>query len=543
MGKFIKSNPVLSLCLFIGIILLPNLNVMDVSIMEARNFITAREMITEGHWLLTTMNGEPRYEKPPLPTWLSAISALIFGVKSVFGMRLPAVLLVMLLCAFIFKFSEKLGLDRTQSIRNAFICATSFYVIGIILEAPWDIFTHGFMMVAIYYLFQLFEKLIIRPKHVLLAGVFMGFSFLSKGPISIYALLLPFLLAYGFSYKYSHFKTKIGPVLSILISLLIIGGSWYVAIRNLDPETFHSIAKKETGNWSSYNVRPFYYYWSFFTQSGIWTIPAFISLLYPYMKSRVSNLKAYTLSFYWTLFAVILLSIIPEKKSRYLMPVLIPLSITIGFYIEYLITQFKELKKGEKIPVYFNFGLISFIGILFPVLGYFLLKDHLEGYCFLFVLASLALFSSGFILFYWLLKSNMKQVFTLTVLFFGLTLLFVLPLSQSLKSPNYKSISTLKAETENQNLKVYHIGSIAPEMLWQFGQSIPSIKPGGDNFNLPEETTFGLLATRINPEDKSYLESLYSIQEKAVYDLNSVDPDSRKYNDRLQSHYYIFTKK
>ena len=543
MGKFIKSNPILSLCLFIGIILLPNLHVMEVSIMEARNFITAREMITDGHWLLTTMNGEPRYEKPPLPTWLSAISALVFGVKSVFGMRLPAVLLVMLLCTFIFKLSETLGLERSQSIRNAFICATSFYVIGIILEAPWDIFTHGFMMIAIYYLFQIFEKLIIRSKHVVLAGLFMGFSFLSKGPISIYALLLPFLLAYGFSYKYSHFKTKIGSILSIIISLLIIGGSWYVAVRSLDPETFHSIAKKETGNWSSYNVRPFYYYWSFFTQSGIWTIPAFVSLLYPYMKSRVSNLKAYKLSFYWTLFAVVLLSIIPEKKSRYLMPVLIPLSITIGFYIEYLITHFKNIQKGEKIPVYFNFGLISFIGILFPVLGYFILKDSLSGYWFNYVLACIALFGCGSFLFYSLLKSNMKQVFVFTVLFFGLTLLVALPLSQSLKSSNYKSISALKNDTENQNLKVYHLGPIAPEMLWQFGKTIPSIKPGGDNFVLPKENTFGLLATYITPKDKSYFESQYTIQEQAVYDLNIVDTDSRKYNDRLLSRYYIFTKK
>ena len=210
MGQFIKSNPILSLCLFIGITLLPNLDVMEVSIMEARNFITAREMITDGHWLLTTMNGEPRYEKPPLPTWLSAISALVFGVKSVFGMRLPAVFLVMLLCVFVYKFSLRLNLNAGHSLRNGFICASSFYVIGIILEAPWDIFTHGFMMVAIYYLFQIFEKLIIRPKHVLLAGLFIGFSFLSKGPISIYALLFPFLLAYAFSYQYTYFKSKLG---------------------------------------------------------------------------------------------------------------------------------------------------------------------------------------------------------------------------------------------------------------------------------------------------------------------------------------------
>lgn len=543
MGQFIKSNPILSLCLFIGITLLPNLDVMEVSIMEARNFITAREMITDGHWLLTTMNGEPRYEKPPLPTWLSAISALVFGVKSVFGMRLPAVFLVMLLCVFVYKFSLRLNLNAGHSLRNGFICASSFYVIGIILEAPWDIFTHGFMMVAIYYLFQIFEKLIIRPKHVLLAGLFIGFSFLSKGPISIYALLFPFLLAYAFSYQYTYFKSKLGAVLSLLIYAAILGGSWYVAIRHLDPETFHAIAKKETANWTSYNVRPFYYYWSFFTQSGIWTIPAFISLLYPYMKSRVSNLKAYKLSFYWTLFAVILLSVIPEKKSRYLMPVLIPLALNTGFYVEYLITQFRGMKKAEKIPVYFNFGLIAFIGILFPVLGYVLLKNNLEGYWTNYILASVALCGSGALLFYWLLKRAIKNVFSLTVIFFGLALLCVLPLSQSVKSSNYHAIAGLKHTAEGQNLNVYSIGGVAPEMLWQYGGKIASLKPRGDDFMLPKESTFGVLATAISPEDYSYLESLYYIEEKAVYDLNLADPDSKRYNDRLRNRYYIFTKK
>ena len=62
---WLKNNPV-ALVLLAGIsIFLFHLNVIPVTIMEARNFITAREMITDGNWLLTTMNDLPRYEKPP----------------------------------------------------------------------------------------------------------------------------------------------------------------------------------------------------------------------------------------------------------------------------------------------------------------------------------------------------------------------------------------------------------------------------------------------------------------------------------------------
>jgi flavin-dependent dehydrogenase len=68
----------------------------------------------------------------------------------------------------------------------------------------------------------------------------------------------------------------------------------------MDGETATAIANKETTAWKNRNVRPFYYYWSFFVQSGAWTVVAFVSLLYPYLKTRVENLKAYKFSLFWT---------------------------------------------------------------------------------------------------------------------------------------------------------------------------------------------------------------------------------------------------
>ena len=188
MSTFIKTlerNPITTICLFTVIMLLPHLSNLQVSIMEARNFITAREMVTDGNWLLTTMNGEPRYEKPPLPTWLTAISSVAFGSSNLFGLRLPALLLVMVVGCFVYQLSKAMLKNPLHSLVNALIVLTSFYVFGIIIEAPWDIFAHGFMLVAIYYVFLLFRS----NKHVwrntLLASLFVGFSLMSKGPVSL----------------------------------------------------------------------------------------------------------------------------------------------------------------------------------------------------------------------------------------------------------------------------------------------------------------------------------------------------------------------
>ena len=541
MFKIIEKYPIWTICLLVAIMLMPNINSLGVTIMEARNFITAREMVSDSNWLLTTMNGEARYQKPPLPTWLTAISGLIFGFKSLFGLRLPTIFMIMVLGSYVYKLSNNF-LNESQSFINALITITSFYVIGIIIEAPWDIFTHGFMLIAIFHLFILFEKENNFRKHTLLAGLFFGLSFLSKGPISLYALLLPFLIAYGFTFKYSKIKSKVFPIFGVLIFGLVIGCWWYLYVRLQNPETFSAITKKETGNWSSYNVRPFYYYWSFFTQSGLWTIPAFISLLYPYLKTRVSNLKAYKFSLFWTFFTIILLSVIPEKKSRYLMPVLIPLALNIGFYIEYLIQYFKTLKnKRETIPVYFNFGLIAGIGMLFPLISFIVLKDNVSGYWVWYILASVASFSVGILILIQLKKKNIKNVFLLTVLFFSSLLIFALPLSKPLTIAN-NPISNLKAETKQKNLKVYGFNHVSPEMIWQYGDKVPAIKID-NSFKFPEEGEFGMLANTIDQKDEKILKSLYNIEKITTYDLNFVPIGSKKHKDRLLNHFYILTKK
>ncbi|MCX7549332.1 glycosyltransferase family 39 protein [Xanthomarina sp. F2636L] len=545
MIKIIKKQPVLSICLFTAIMLLPNLDVINVSIMEARNFITAREMVQDGNWLLTTMNGEARYEKPPLPTWLTAVSGMVFGLKSVFGLRLPAILFIMLLAVSVFKISMLLVKDKTQSLQHAGIAITSFYIIGITIEAPWDIFTHGFMCFAIYQLFLLFEKDKKYWKHTLIAGCFIGLSFLSKGPISMYALMLPFLLAYGFTYKFKHLKAKAFSYLSVLILALVVGGWWYVYVRFQDPATFTAITEKETSNWSSYNIRPFYYYWSFFVQSGLWTIPAFISLLYPYLKSRVNHLKAYRFSLLWTLFAVVLLSVIPEKKSRYLMPVLIPLAINIGFYIDYLIRRFKIMTDArETIPVYFNFGFIACIGLAFPVLAYVFLQENISSHWFSYILASIVLVTIGVFILLYLKRKNMTMVFRLTVLFFASIIVTALPLSEGFTSETYHPISTLKDEVKSEGIKMYGTNYISPEMLWYYGGKIPfiSLHEGLESF--PKEKTFGLLTK--DPIDKvtlNKLEENFQIEKITTYNLNRVSKASKQYNDRLLNVYYIFEKK
>ena len=158
MIKAIEKYPVLSLLVLVLLMLLPSLGELKVTIMEARNFITAREMLSHNNWILTTLNGEPRYEKPPLPTWITALFGLVFGIKNVYALRLPGVIMVWLTGISVYLFSKELTQNKRNSFINGIICVSSFYIVGIIIEAPWDIYTHGFMMLAIYFMYKNYQQ-------------------------------------------------------------------------------------------------------------------------------------------------------------------------------------------------------------------------------------------------------------------------------------------------------------------------------------------------------------------------------------------------
>ena len=528
-----KTTHIILLVTVCLLVFFVHLDVLYVNIMEARNFLSARDMLRENNWLLTTMNALPRYEKPPLPTWLTAISGAIFGLKNVAALRLPSALASLLLVLVSYNFIFKLTKLRTQAFITSLILATSFYIVFSGRQGTWDIYTHSFMMVAIYALYSYLLSEEFNLKYALLAGIFIGFSALSKGPVSMYGLLLPFLISYGVVYKFKLKKNLAIGLVVVLVLAIGISMSWYIYININDAETLLEIANKETNAWSHKNIRPFYYYWSFFTQSGLWTIPAFISLLYPYLKHRVSNLKAYKFTLLWTVFSVVLLSVIPEKKSRYLLPVLIPLAFNCSFYIQYLFKNFKTLKsRYEVLPVYINYTIIGCVGLLFPVLGIVIIDD-LSGYWFWFLLASLSLVGVSIFLLRALYKREIKTVFYLSIVFILCITTFGLPLATALSvNTNMRLPETVQPEIKQTQLPVYVFNNEMVEILWNYGENIPVVYHEG-MINLPTETKFIIISPfECNEELYAFFEN-YNLEQIDYIDLNTMQSNQRHYNKRF----------
>lgn len=309
-----------------------NNRIVPADLMESRNLATAQEMVRTGNYLVPTMNGELRLEKPPLPTWIAAgIEHIVPGNLS--AQRCGSAFAATMMALFLYLLVARLTASRNIAVTAALIFATCFNPVMMGRTVSWDIYCHSFMMGAIYFLVRGFSSRCRGTGWMLLSGIFMGLSFLSKGPVSFFALLLPFLIAYAMVLR-PDIKGKGLPVLILLITALISSLWWHGYLFLAHPGTMAEVAGKESSAWISYNVRPFWYYWQFPAEAGIWALFWVTSIVCFFTRRKPGRQRRiYAFSIIWLLMSLLLLSLIPEKKTRYLLPVLVPGAINIALYL------------------------------------------------------------------------------------------------------------------------------------------------------------------------------------------------------------------
>ena len=144
-------NAVLLLCMLCLVAFFVNNASLRPDIMETRNLQTAREMVENGNWLVPTMNGEYRLEKPPLPTWLAAV-AQIAAPDNLAVQRTMSGLAGCMLTVFFYLFALATTRRRDYAFIASLMLITCYQIVLQARTATWDIYCHAFMMGGIYFL-------------------------------------------------------------------------------------------------------------------------------------------------------------------------------------------------------------------------------------------------------------------------------------------------------------------------------------------------------------------------------------------------------
>lgn len=515
-------------------------------LMESRNLVTAREMVNTGNYLIPTMNGELRLEKPPLPTWIAA------GIEHAFphnlaAQRAAAGIAATLMVFFLFLLVRTITGETFLAFMAALVLATCYNPVMMGRNATWDIYCHAFMLGAIYFIWGAFKSEGKQWSKFLLAGLFMGLSFLSKGPVSFYALLLPFLIGFIIVEKPS-LKGKTAPFIVMIMLTLVVSFWWPAYIAAFHPETGSAVAAKESGAWISHNVRPLWYYWQFPAEAGIWALFWVTSLFYyfySFRKKIAEPRNIFRLSVIWTLAALILLSLIPEKKTRYLLPMLIPGAINIAYYLGYSMRN--AMSKGEKTLLRINGTLIAVVSLLMPVGIYFLAKNgHADWFSHL-VLPSLIFWAIAIYLFVGLYGKKgilPERVFFGTVLVMMSFILFCYePTTRLFVNENRYSLNALRDNPDLQGLPFYYPAeeeAIRMEWVYEAGRNITPIDLKNDSA-VYAALPFVLVSEKPAPV---LLENLEVTTEYiGTFDNNWRKTDSHRYNKDLVKEVYLVKKK
>jgi 4-amino-4-deoxy-L-arabinose transferase-like glycosyltransferase len=130
-----------------------------------------------------------------------------------------------------------------------------------------------------------------------------------------------------------------------------------------------AVARLEATSWVDRHARPFWNYWNFPVFAGIWAPLALSALAVPFARLRAGRYVPYVAGLAWLLIALLLLSVVPEKKERYMLPLMPPLALLMAGLLRHLETTLQRplVPTLEKRLLRIWAGLLVLFFVLVPV--------------------------------------------------------------------------------------------------------------------------------------------------------------------------------
>jgi len=332
---------------------------------ESRYAEIARIMSETKEWVVLQIDyGIPFWAKPPLSTWLSALSFEMFGINEL-AARLPSFLLALAILFLVGQLAKK--------------SEVSFYVPAFILLTMPEFLIHtgvvstdsalGFSVVLI--MLSFWESINDDKRSIwnYLFFIGVGLGLLAKGPIVIVLTAPPIfiwcLLEKG---RFKTLFTKLPWLIGILITA-VITLPWYFMTENRSPGFLDYFIVGEhfkrfvVPNWDgdlygSGHSQPLGMIWVFLL---LFAFPWVEIVFYKLWKNRKGILKNKWVSYLvlWMLWTPLFFTISKNILHTYIVPVLVPIALLMVYWWK----DYKLKKTALIIGSIFPVAVFAFFGV------------------------------------------------------------------------------------------------------------------------------------------------------------------------------------
>lgn len=345
----LNSKKLLAILLSIGaIIFLFNLGARDLwEPDETRFAVIAREMREGGNWILPHLNREIYAEKPPLYFWLINLFIFFMGEDSEFVNRLPSTLSGLTTVILTFFFGKRL-FNQTVGFLSSLVIATCIFFPVISRWMMLDPLLTLFFVLALYYFYLGYEEDEKRKRHYLLAGLFMGFGVLTKGPVAYLAIPIFFIFT-SFQKNLKKFWCR-DLLWSFFLSVIIVMIWWVPACWIGGRDYINWILFKQAVGTYVEGGKHFhpkslaFYFIRFPIEFFPWIVFLPNSFIFGLRKQNGKR-KEFLFLFLWFIFIFLFFTFSKGKKDNYLLPLYPASAMMVGMVWDYGL-NFLKGKKG-----------------------------------------------------------------------------------------------------------------------------------------------------------------------------------------------------
>jgi 4-amino-4-deoxy-L-arabinose transferase-like glycosyltransferase len=306
----------------------------------------AREMVQSGDYITPHLNYQIYFSKPILTFWLISLSYLCLGVSEL-AARLPFALIAFLLFLTCYYVGRSLNGPRA-GLFAALIAATTPLMLAFAKLSPIDIAFTAFLDIALFG--ACLAALLNKRGWWLAAWTSLALAFLTKGPA---ALILTFL-GFGFfilieraPWAVQKERLKRLHVLPGIAIFLIIALPWCVAVSQATDGLFLKVFLLYE-NWARFSghtnlARVSWYHYLIVILYGffpwVFLLPSSIRSAFLDKGEAPQNRTVLLMLFLWSTAVFIFFSLSKTHLDTYILPVITPLAVLIGCYLDRSLTR------------------------------------------------------------------------------------------------------------------------------------------------------------------------------------------------------------